>query len=180
MLGHAITCLRDATGAIEDIYMLLPMAMQEARALERVYTYELYHQLRSRWVDPYYSWGGEISKRGHIHFQHPTLRKIPDLLLHHPGDHAGNLLVIEIKMATTFTRPGLCKDLQTLTAFRQDREHFLAYQGALFLLVGGSMADVNRALQLSLDIEGVDTNLIRFYWHPGPGERARLIPWHGR
>ena len=177
MTSTPIKCLIEATSFIEDLYMSIPMASDQCRCLERVYAYELYHQLRIRWDDSNYSWNGEITKSGHTHFNHPGFKKSPDLLLHRPGYHSGNLLIIEIKMAQSITRKGLHKDLRTLTAFRRGINEFRGYEEAVFLLVGGNQDDIKKVLREAATFEDVDTNLIMFYWHQAPKDRAHLIRW---
>ena len=62
--------LAGATAAIADEYFLLPGANHDGRATlvkyrERVYAYELYHQLRCNWQRWPFSLGGEIDKTQH-------------------------------------------------------------------------------------------------------------------
>ena len=51
-----------ATTRIADDYFQLPVADAEGAYRERVYCYELYHQLRSEWRDFPFSLGGEVDK----------------------------------------------------------------------------------------------------------------------
>lgn len=99
--------------------MLFPVA-GEANPIyrERVYCYELYHQLRVATGDDFgYSLGGEVDK-----VRHPILSKFaldktkPDLLVHKSGDMRGNLVVMEVKPVNAKTE-GIKKDLQNLTSF---------------------------------------------------------------
>lgn len=180
MLQQAIDTFVAATSLITPEYMSLQRAEQDAQPLERVYSYELYHRLRTLWRNEHYSWGGEVDKAGHLHFRHPNLRnRKPDLLLHRPGDHTGNLLIIEIKMAMRINRNNVCDDLQTLTTFRQNNAQFQAYAGAVFLLVGGQRGDVDRVVDWAETArpDRINTRLIDFYWHSGPGRPAQLQPW---
>ena len=64
---------------------------------ERVFCYELYHQLRQILPkDDPITLHAEIDKRGHIDFG-PDDRRNPDFIFHTPGTHKGNTLVIEVK-----------------------------------------------------------------------------------
>ena len=82
--------LRDATAAIGKEYFLLPIHGADPVYRERVYCYELYHQMRLRWPDGcVYRLNGEVDKMGHPYFQDAAAPK-PDLLVHQPG-HAGHL-----------------------------------------------------------------------------------------
>lgn len=58
--------LEQSTTHIDGLYMRLPVDGGEGQYRERVYCYELYHQMRSRWPSPCdYSLNGEVDKRGH-------------------------------------------------------------------------------------------------------------------
>ena len=99
-----------ATERVEDEYFLLPVADQNGgepiiQYRERVYSYELYHQLRLAWPNWDYSLGGEVDKRKHpiIHGQDLDNAK-PDLLIHVPGTMDRNLVVVEIKALTPTRR----------------------------------------------------------------------------
>jgi hypothetical protein len=68
--------LTAATQLVDAEYFLLPVADQNGgepiiQYRERVYSYELYHQLRVKWPHWDYSLGGEVDKRKHpvIHGQ---------------------------------------------------------------------------------------------------------------
>jgi hypothetical protein len=99
---------------------------------ERVYCYELYHQMRKNWPSncPYYL-NGELDKRAH-----PILQKLgadhakQDLLVHTPGSMAGNYAVIEVKHSTATA--GVRKDLKTLHLFLRK----VGYQRAIYLIYG--------------------------------------------
>jgi hypothetical protein len=63
--------ITNATASITPDYFLLPVADAEGgepllQYRERVYAYELYHQLRRIWPEHWqYTLAGEIDKRGH-------------------------------------------------------------------------------------------------------------------
>jgi hypothetical protein len=62
---------------------------------ERVYCYELYHQLRLLLGDDFpYKLDGELDKRGHAIISDG---KKPDFVIHVPGEMGQNLVVIEVK-----------------------------------------------------------------------------------
>jgi hypothetical protein len=91
--------LEDASAAIEYGYFLLSIDGGDSVYRERVYCYELYHQMRVRWpTSTIYYLNGEVDKAAH-----PILRGLgirlskPDLLVHRPGDMSGNHAVIEVK-----------------------------------------------------------------------------------
>jgi hypothetical protein len=110
--------LADATGSIEAGYFLLPIDGGEAVYRERVYCYELYHQMRCLWpAGCPFSLNGEIDKSAH-----PILRKLgadhakPDFLVHQPGLMAGNNAFIEVKSPRA-TSAEIRRDLETLSLF---------------------------------------------------------------
>ncbi len=121
-----------ATARITAEYFQLPVANAESAYRERVYCYELYHQLRSEWQQFPFSLGGEVDKGGHPHFRGgPYANSKPDLLVHHPGDMGRNLACVEVKPCT---RPyaEFRDDLKKLTWFCRHAE----YHGAIFLVYG--------------------------------------------
>ena len=97
-LNHVIQA---ATAAIGDAYIFFPIDGGPAIYRERVYCYELYHQMRKEWP-PHcdYSLNGEVHKGGH-----PILgprgfgNVMPDFLVHRPGPGgmAHNHAIIEVK-----------------------------------------------------------------------------------
>ena len=178
---HLIESLRVATQNIESSYMFLPIAGSVLPIYrERVYCYELYHQIRIAWGNfGGYSLGGEVDKTHHplMHGRDIENTK-PDLLVHRPGDMGGNLAVIEVKPVTA-KEIGIRKDLRTMTAFLRRGQ----YHHAIYLVYGGNpqmLCDFIRiARRLSTDeIENrIELNIISLFWHNSPGHPAEQIPW---
>jgi hypothetical protein len=144
MLGCSMQELTDllaeATAAIEPGYFLLSIHGGLPVYRERVYCYELYHQMRKRWLDGCPFWlNGEVDKAAH-----PRLMELgadgfkPDLLVHRPGDMGGNHAVLEVKPARS-ARHGAPKDLNTLSVFRR----VVGYERAIYLIYG---EDISEAL----------------------------------
>lgn len=80
--------LRQATAAIGGEYFLLPIHGADPVQRERVYCYELYHQMRLRWPPPeacHYRLNGEIDKGGHPYFRNQRGKPKPDLLVPSPA-----------------------------------------------------------------------------------------------
>lgn len=81
----------EPTAAIALEYFLLAVVVKYPVFRERVYCYELCHQLRQRWLaTPGVPWrlSGEVDKRSHHFFrEEPTTAPKPDFLVHHPGQH---------------------------------------------------------------------------------------------
>jgi hypothetical protein len=127
--------IHEATAAIGQEYFLLPIHGAGAPMYrERVYCYELYHQMRLRWPhDSPYLLNGEVDKVRHPYFQgNEGGKPKPDLLVHQPGGGQYNHAVIEIKsvVGTKFR-----KDLETLSLFRDQ----LGYERAIFLIYGTTL-----------------------------------------
>ena len=157
-----------ATAAIEDRYFLLPQAEQKPAYRERVYCYELYHQLRRIWPKPCaYTLNGEVDKAGH-----GLLRKVnadrlkPDFLVHIPGDMNGNFAVMEVKPRTA-SEAGIAKDLATLRRFTMK----VGYQRGIYLIYGHSAtARAERALAMLEAHESA--KLVQVWVHLEPGASA--------
>jgi hypothetical protein len=106
-----------ATQSIEAAYFRLNIAAGDPIYRERVYCYELYHQMRKKWPKrtPYYL-NGEVDKASHPILSGLGILSKPDLLVHRPGYMAGNHAVIEVKHSG-YDSDGLKKDLETLSLF---------------------------------------------------------------
>lgn len=128
--------LRQATAAIDRDYFVLPIHGNDAVYRERVYCYELYHQMRLRWPgDSSYRLNGEVDKSAHPYFQGLDAgNPKPDLLVHQPGTGRYNHAVIEVK---SVVGQDIQKDLETLSLFRNQ----LRYERAIFLIYGAILDD---------------------------------------
>ncbi len=178
---HFATCFRKATQNISQVYMHLPIAGSPLPVYrERVYCYELYHQLRLSW-DDYggYSLGGEVDKTHHPIMRDPGLERAkPDLLVHKPGDMDGNLVVIEVKPVVA-KKTGIEKDLRTLAAFL----HHGRYHKAIYLVYGdkpGALGTFRRAAGTLQKRDAECRNeldKIILYWHRSAGSQAEQADW---
>jgi hypothetical protein len=166
--------LEFSTKNITINYFQLPIYGKEDPIYrERVYCYELYHQLRTYFPENTdYGLFGEIDKSGHpvIRNNNLDLTK-PDFLIHNPGRWDDNLVIIEVKPINA-ANEGIKKDLITLTAFRRHAN----YQKAIYLFYGDG--DIVPKLtkvhdfQTSDENNEIDLNLIEFWWHKEVGEKA--------
>ena len=110
---------------------------------ERVYAYELYHQMRclqessEKWAD--YAFNAEIDKSGHPIIRH---RFNPDMVIHQQGTMSKNLCAIEIKTDPTALR-GIEKDFYTLSCM----VHCYQYQCGVFIIVNQTLEDFWSARQ---------------------------------
>src|SRR5262249_14940735 len=127
--------LSAAAAAVAPEYFLLPIHGADPVYRERVYCYELYHQMRQRWpAHTSYRLNGEIDKRSHPYFADGAAPK-PDFLVHEPGT-GNNHAVFEVKSALG-SEDGTAKDFKTLLHFR----HQLGYERAIYLIYGATPDD---------------------------------------
>lgn len=124
--------LQSSTAGVEAMYFHLNIDRGDPVFRERVYCYELYHQMRCNWPSQCeYFLNGELDKSAH-----PILRKLgadhakPDLLVHTPGAMAGNYAIVEVKHSAVAS--GIHKDLWTLDLFVRK----VGYQRAIYLIYG--------------------------------------------
>ena len=139
----------DAAAALHPEYVEHPYVARglraDRRARERIYCYELYHQVRllmEKSNDPAtkaalahgYVLNAEVDKR----LSYLPTRTIPDLLWHVPGAK-DNAVVVEVKRAGV-TLKTLQKDIAKL-------EEFVAatgYSASLLVVFGRELSDVTR------------------------------------
>lgn len=112
---------------------------------ERVYCYELYHQLRAQWGDFHYSLAGEIDKSGQPIFQEgPYAQSKPDLVVHEFGNMDRNLAIVEVKVATADLTK-LTADIDKLAWYCQHADYFSG-----ILLVYGNDQKFHRSIEAVL------------------------------
>ena len=138
---------------------------------ERVYCYELYHQLRCIMENTFpYELDGEVDKAGH-----PMIRKAkkPDFIVHEPGNMKYNLVVIEVKDITVTERlEDLRKDLNTLKYFLKKA----AYYYAIMLVYGDGYNPM--PVPIVQEVKGFlkKYNLsVMLMWHRGPNEKLEIL-----
>lgn len=99
---------------------------------ERVYCYELYHQIRSLQEKKHlkdFTVNAEIDKRGHSII---TENFNPDIVIHQQGDMV-NYIVVEVKV--TLNAEGIAKDFNTIITMLEKYK----YQYGIFILTGSSL-----------------------------------------
>jgi hypothetical protein len=162
--------LHQATAAIGAEYFLLPIHGADPVYRERVYCYELYHQMRRLWpVHSAYRLNGEVDKGGHPYFQNDRGKPKPDLLVHVPGG-GDNHAVIEVKSSRGHAKE-IRKDLTTLCRFGN-----LGYQRPIYLVYGGKDM-LPRIQQCATDVSVP----IEVWFHPAvnaPATRAFILTPH--
>lgn len=122
-------CLENSGERIDQHYFQLPVAGKEEPVFrERVYCYELYHQLRTTLGDGFpYKLDGEVDKNGHPIIR-PTLGPWkPDFIVHIPGNMKRNLVVIEVKPITVKDDMSeLKRTLEKLQGFLNEAKYYRA------------------------------------------------------
>lgn len=176
--------LERATENIDDYYFKISMANSSGHSFrERVYCYELYHQLRinlSRVYNFPYALQGEMDKNGHPIIHREINAAKPDFILHKPRT-MDNLLIIEVKPLNNASYSQLKKDLNTLTGFLD-----LGYYKAIHLIYGSSrrgdrsISKVIRAYgRYNSECSRLNTSRgkLLLYWHKASGQRAIEYNW---
>lgn len=170
--------LKSATGEIDSTYFKLSEDGRPWVFRERVYCYELYHQLRIAIADSFlaetdYVLNGEVDKSGHHHFQEKGLLRLkPDLLLHCPGTMNGNHTVVEVKPAN-YRVVGLHKDLVTLHRLHKMPKGYRRQ----VLLVYGSIANLSTLKQDIVNYRATHSlnSPLELWHHRCPGSDAECI-----
>lgn len=161
--------LQAATAAVPPEYFRLPVAGGPAIYRERVYCYELYHQLRLLWPDPSdFALNGEIDKSAH-----PVLTGLgvngrkPDFLVHRPGAMADNYAIIEVKPCRV-SSADIAKDIETLSLFRGS----VGYARAILLVYGDQIGErlLARVHWIAEATEGLQP--VELWLHPRAGQPA--------
>jgi len=169
MIDRFFELFIEATARIPAHYFQLPVAeKQEPMYRERVYCYELYHQLRTLLERERslaeYMLSGEIDKQGH-----PIIRQCaPDFVLHAPGGMDHNLVVIEVKPVNA-SQEGIRKDIETLEYFLS--EH-VGYKRGIQLVYGNDQAWFSRFMEV---YHRAGLQHVQLFWHQYPGQPATFI-----
>lgn len=166
------TIIRTATTAIERGYFHLEIDGGDPVYRERVYCYELYHQMRVLWpVGCEFYLNGEVDKAAH-----PILRKLggdrkkPDLLVHKPGYMIGNHAIIEVKNVRA-NKEGIRKDIETLDIFVRK----VGYQRAVYLFFGhdADKSLIDRIQSVAADFDNLIP--IEIWFHNQAGQSATHV-----
>jgi hypothetical protein len=160
-----LTKLTEATGRVEAPYFQVQTASRDGYSVvyrERVYCYELYHQLREamREEPGPYTLMGELDKHGH---EIILGAKVPDFLFHVPGTMSGNLVVMEVKRIDNDDDAEISNDCAKLRMFVEDEAK---YKGAIYLVFGSEGGNINRFRQLATEkLRGLRNGVFVLLWH---------------
>jgi hypothetical protein len=164
--------LREATAAIEADYYWLSVDGGPPIYRERVYCYELYHQMRCRWPAkekcPFHL-NGEVDKRAHPILSKLGLGGIPDFLVHGPGDMNKNHAIIEVKNQSA-RDDQIETDLIKLSRFANEA----GYRRSIYLIYG-TEADqlIERVIKAARSIPDLAT--IEVWLHQQVGHPAECL-----
>lgn len=138
---HQITFLKDAINKIDSSYFNLKTTYSSI-IRERVFCYELYHQIRNivGEKDNLFRIHGEPDKRGHLKFDVED-RRNPDFIFHAPSSMNHNLIVLEVK--GKYSTRDVCKDLDTLNIFTTKYN----YKKGVFLIYNYSLEHFRRNIK---------------------------------
>lgn len=140
MVRQYIDLIKNALRQVGPDYFNLTTTYEPSGIVrERVFCYELYHQLRNS-VTIYndLTLSGEIDKRGHIDFA-PEDQKNPDFVFHIPGTHKGNAMVIEVKGKMN-PCDDIEKDFNTIITFIEK----YSYVMGIFVLYNHSISELKQ------------------------------------
>ncbi|MCK5466278.1 hypothetical protein KAI56_02140 [Candidatus Parcubacteria bacterium] len=171
--GLFLNCLKEACEKVDNSYIeFRTVGSEEWIYRERVYCYELYHQLRCILGESFpYKLNGEVDKAGHAIVYG---KKKPDFIVHVPGEMNKNLVVIEVKSVTTIK-----DDFNKLTEDFKKLERFLNeanYKNAIMLIYGNVEKDLLRKIKdefKNIKIEKGKQMLL--IWHQKCGEKPIII-----
>lgn len=158
------SAMERAALAVDQLYFLVPRVNSESVYRERVYCYELYHQLRIELkklkFSNAYSLNGELDKAG----TNGLGDKKPDFVFHQLGDDHHNLLTMEVKSSLNKIAD-FRKDIEKLQFFQKNKDYF----GGVMLIYG----DVG--VHIQQEILGTLTNNILCYIHRASGTKPEKI-----
>ena len=139
-----------AMNNVDDEYLNVKIAVdyvghKEIKRRERVYAYELYHQMRliqEKKVKKEFTINGEIDKSGHKIIKEPFN---PDFVIHQQGKMGENFCVVELK--TINKKSGIQKDFHTITCMM----HCYRYKIGVFAIAGVFLSDIKSKARKSFE-----------------------------
>jgi len=165
-----LKCLTKAMQNIDSHYFQLHFAgNDELKYRERVYCYELYHQLRLLLGDNFpYKLDGELDKEGHAII---SGKKKPDFVIHVPGEMGQNLVVIEVKTVNVKDKiRELREDIDKLKMFITSKA---SYYRAIMLIYGSVNGDLPQ--NIKQEIESIQNKKIITLWHYKLNKKPKIM-----
>lgn len=167
---YLLESLKRAARRINRHYFQLDVAgSEDPMYRERVYCYELYHQLRCVLGDNFlYKLDGEVDKATHPIIQQGLGAKKPDFIIHVPGKMDQNLVVIEVKPATVKVNE-LREDLKKLEGFLDKAR----YYHAIMLIYGDGEHEL--AQRIRDEIKNFPEECILLAWHSWARKKLEIV-----
>ena len=165
-----LKCLMKAIQNTDSHYFQLHFAgNDELKYRERVYCYELYHQLRLLLGDDFpYKLDGELDKKSHRIILD---EEKPDFVIHVPGEMEQNLVVVEVKtvVAVKGDINKLRNDFVKLGRFISEANYYRA-----IMLIYGSI-NSHLPQNIKREIECIQDKKIIILWHYSPNKKPKII-----
>lgn len=168
-----LSCLEEACEKVDNSYIEFHVAGSEEWIYrERVYCYELYHQLRCVLGESSpYRLNGEVDKAGHTIVSGGNK---PDFIVHVQGEMNKNLVVIEVKPVAVIKDKfkKLREDLEKLEKFLNEAN----YKNAIMLIYG--KCDDNLLQKIKGEFEKYNIKKgkqMLLIWHQKCGEKPIII-----
>lgn len=153
----------------KDYFNLKEAGSRELIQRERVYCYELYHQLKNKIVDFPYDLDGELDKNGHSIIEESLGKVKPDFVIHKRGNMGNNLAVIEVKPIDV-RASNLESDLEKIKKFINRCQY---YKG-IMLIYGNknwNYFDEN----IKNKVEDINEENLLLVWHQKPNQSMKVI-----
>jgi hypothetical protein len=168
---HFMLQLTEAGARMKGHFFRLPQAGSGDFVLyERLYRYELYHQLRIALGDSYpYMLDGGFGAEGRPHA--PGVQK-PDFRVHVPDKPNRNLVALGIKPAIA-EKKDLKIDITSLDKCISGSSRY--YRGVLLIYGDGKQNSTINSIREAKKLIRRFNDRILLAWHGGPGERPRLL-----
>jgi len=174
--NYFIEQFKEAISRVNQKYIKISIhQLPDNRYRERVYCYELYHQLRNLLGDDYgYMLDGELDKRAHPIIAKYIGSKIPDFVVHYRGIMKHNLIIIEVKPIKSITDnlTNLEYDLDKIIDFIELAE----YKYGIMLIYSDGNDNLSHEIKETFrQRTNYYSNKIFLVWHPGPNRPLEIL-----
>jgi len=168
--------LKKAIYMIDEKYISISMyQLPDKRYRERVYCYELYHQLRKLLGDNYeYMLDGELDKKTHPIIMKYIGAKIPDFVVHYRSYMEHNLAIIEVKPIKSVNNSlsKLKDDLDKIIDFIKIAE----YRYGIMLIYSNGIDEINgKIVETFKEMTKEYSENVFLIWHSGPNKEPEII-----
>jgi hypothetical protein len=137
---ECVKTLQKAILAVAPSYFRVEMPDGNSQYGERIFAYELYHQMRIHFPSEHGKLHGEYRKGlRHVPELEDHRTYIPDLILHQSGTIDSNLLAIEIKTSAKLNIADLLDDIKKLEYYTNPRK--LNFKMGVMIVTNFSILD---------------------------------------